>query len=168
MKTQTTSNYARVLYELSISDEVIQQSRAILEEAPQLVSVFENPTVQLDKKLHIIDRVFPDEITRFLKVICKNQRMGQILEILEAYTEYVKAQKRTVSANLEYVVLPDEEQQEKLKAFILRKYDADGVEFTTNENKSLIGGFILKVGSDEYDWSTSGRLQRLEQQLTRR
>ena len=168
MKTQTTSNYARVLYELSVSDEVIQQSRTILEEAPQLISVFENPTVQLDKKLHIIDRVFPNEITSFLKVTCKNQKMGQILEMLEAYEEYVKMQKKVVSAYLEYVVLPDEGQQEKLKAFIRGKYDADGVEFTTNENKSLLGGFILKVGSDEYDWSTSGRLQRLEQQLTRR
>ena len=36
------------------------------------------------------------------------------------------------------------------------------------KDDSLIGGFILRVGNDEYDRSTKGRLDRLEQRLTRR
>lgn len=33
---------------------------------------------------------------------------------------------------------------------------------------TAIYGFILRVGNDEYDRSTKGRLDRLEQRLTRR
>ena len=36
------------------------------------------------------------------------------------------------------------------------------------KDDSLIGGFILRVGNDEYDRRTKGRLDRLEQRLTRR
>ena len=30
---------------------------------------------------------------------------------------------------------------------------------------SLLGGFLLRVGSDEYDWSIKGRMDRLAQEL---
>ena len=52
------------------------------------------------------------------------------------------------------------------KEFLCRKYGAKKADITVRRDDTLFGGFILRVGSDEYDWSMKGRLNRLEQTLT--
>jgi len=42
------------------------------------------------------------------------------------------------------------------------------VELTLTEDKSLVGGFVLRAGDREYDWSLIGRYKKLKQKLTRR
>ena len=46
-----------------------------------------------------------------------------------------------------------------------RKYGAKRAYIEMKKDDSLIGEFILRVGNDEYDRSTKGRLDRLEQRL---
>lgn len=55
-----------------------------------------------------------------------------------------------------------------MESFLCRKYGAKRAYIEMKKDDSLIGGFILRVGNDEYDRSTKGRLDRLEQRLTRR
>ena len=146
MKTQTTNSrmrcplaavrYARILYDLGIPGEQVQKTREIFEEVPQLHDIFVNPTIALGKKMSVIDRVFPEEIRNFLKVVCKYQRMDLIPEIFTAYDDYCDEQNNVLNAAL-----------------------------TCSRDEKLLGGFILRVGSDEYDWSIKGRLNRLEQRL---
>ena len=46
------------------------------------------------------------------------------------------------------------------------KYHKTDVKIEIVKDPALLGGFILKTGDDEYDWSLKGRLSRLEQKLT--
>ena len=88
MKTQTSKSqiycpmaairYARVLYEVGVPKEAVQKTREIFEEVPQLHEIFANPTIELQKKMNVVDRVFPKEIRNFLKVACRYQRMNLI------------------------------------------------------------------------------------------
>ena len=55
-----------------------------------------------------------------------------------------------------------------MKAFLCEKYDAVKADIEIIQDKALLGGFVLRVGCDEFDWSLQGRLNRLEQKLTRR
>ena len=81
MKTQTSKSqiycpmaairYARVLYEVGVPKEAVQKTREIFEEVPQLHEIFANPTIELQKKMNVVDRVFPKEIRNFLKVACR-------------------------------------------------------------------------------------------------
>ena len=146
MKTQTSKSqiycpmaairYARVLYEVGVPKEAVQKTREIFEEVPQLHEIFANPTIELQKKMNVVDRVFPKEIRNFLKVACRYQRMNLIEDIFTAYDRYCE------------------------------KYGAKSAKIEVRQDKALLGGFILRVGSDEYDWSMKGRLNRLEQRLT--
>ena len=61
---------------------------------------------------------------------------------------------------------PTEEQKKGMEAFLCKKYGAKSAKIEVRQDKALLGGFILRVGSDEYDWSMKGRLNRLEQRLT--
>ena len=77
--------YARVLYEVNVPAEAVQKTREIFSEVPQLHDIFVNPTIDLKKKMTVIDKVFPEEIRNFLKVVCKYQRMDLIEDIFAAY-----------------------------------------------------------------------------------
>ena len=175
MKTQTTNSrmrcplaavrYARILYDLGIPGEQVQKTRKIFEEAPQLHDIFVNPTIALGKKMSVIDRVFPEEIRNFLKVVCKYQRMDLIPEIFTAYDDYCDEQNNVLNAALTCTAPPSEEQKKGMEAFLCRKYGAEKAHIEVSRDEKLLGGFILRVGSDEYDWSIKGRLNRLEQRL---
>ena len=176
MKTQTTTSqmycssaamrYAQVLYELNVPKEAIQKAREIFEEVPQLHDVFVNPTIPAQKKERVIDKVFPQEIRNFLKVACKYERTDLIPEIFAAYDKYCDEKEQTLSAVLTCVERPTEEQLESMEAFLCRKYEASRARIEIQTDRTLLGGFVLRTGSDEYDWSLKGRLDRLGQKLT--
>lgn len=176
MKTQTTTSqmycssaamrYAQVLYELNVPKEAIQKAREIFEEVPQLHDVFVNPTIPAQKKERVIDKVFPQEMRNFLKVACKYERMDLIPEIFAAYDRYCDEQDRILSAVLTCVELPSDEQLKNMEAFLCKKYEASKARIESQTDSTLLGGFVLRTGSDEYDWSLKGRLDRLGQKLT--
>lgn len=68
-------------------------------------------------------------------------------------------------ATLSYVTPPTEEQLQKIKEFLIRKYGFEDMIFQTEEDSSLGGGFVIKAGEDVYDWSTGGRLKQLSEKL---
>ena len=104
----------------------------------------------------------------FLKMVCKNGRMRQIREIFEVYETYSKSQRKILQATLIYVTEPTKEQEEKFKVFLKERYGCRDVELKLLEDRELIGGFVLRAGEREFDWSIRGRIKQLEQKLIRR
>ena len=101
--TETSINYAKALYELSVPEEAVLETEKIFRSTPQLKGALENPLVSLKEKEHVIDRVFPQEMKNFLKVTCKYQKISSIYDILEAYGNYSRKQKGILKAVLTYV-----------------------------------------------------------------
>lgn len=65
--TATAVNYAKTLYELSVSTEAVQTTKEIFREVPGLAESLENPLVPFEAKSRVIDRVIPDEMKNFIK-----------------------------------------------------------------------------------------------------
>lgn len=160
------AGYGRVLFEMDIPGEIIEETRKIFDAVPQLTDIFSNPTIALKKKLSIIDRVFPGEIRNFLKTACRYQRMNLMQEIFAAYDRLMDEKENVVNAVLICITPPSGEQMQGMEKFLCEKYGADRAQIRIWRDDSLMGGFILRVGSEEYDWSLRGRLNRLEQTLT--
>lgn len=158
--------YGEVLYGLHIPDETVKKTQEIFDCVPQLLEIFMNPTIALRKKLSVIDRVFPKEIKNFLKTACKYRRMNLMNEIFTAYQRCKDKEAKILHAVLRCTTPPSEEQMKGMESFLCRKYGADKAQIKVRKDDSLLGGFILSTGSDEYDWSIKGRLNRLEQTLT--
>ena len=165
-RSLSAERYARVLYELQIPKEAVQESETIFSENPVLCQVFDSPVVSREKKFRLIDRIFPPEIRNFLKTACRHQRLDIAGEIFEAYEAYCREQAHVVTAVLSCVEPPSREQLQKMETFLCGRYGAEKAEIQVCRNESLIGGFILRAGNDEYDWSIKGRLDRLKQKLT--
>ncbi len=166
--TQTAINYARVLYELSIPQEKVEDAQRLLEEEPLVLTALKSPVVTKKEKYRVIDRIFPNELHSFLKVLCSYERAGDLDDIFREYRKYMHQQTKVVDAVIEYVTPPEELQQERIRAFLKKKYHAEQAALNMIKKPELIGGFVLRVNNEEYDWSLKGRLQQLEQKLTRR
>ncbi len=64
-------------------------------------------------------------------------------------------------AEIHCVTPPSDEQLEKIRRFILDEYDVSDAECVVKIDSSVIGGFNIFVGDDNYDWSTLGRIRQL-------
>lgn len=80
--------------------------------------------------------------------------------------------KNSFECTLRYVTKPTDEQLEKIKNFVYKKYVSEEIpeeiiSFELIEDKSLGGGFILKCGNEQYNWSTKGRTEQFTETIER-
>ena len=164
--TNKAYEYAQGMHDLHVSRDLIQQVNGILEAVPQVRVDFENPSVPVDKKHMIIDRIFPESVRNSLKILCDNNDFALWNDICEAYESITSTpEKRWSTAQLLYVTPPNEEQLDKIRKFLAREYNNEDITIETKEDKSLKSGFILRVGSKEYDWSEQGRINQLKDKI---
>ena len=164
--TNKAYDYAQGMHDLHVSRDLIQQVNGILEAVPQVRVDFENPSVPVEKKHMIIDRIFPESVRNSLKILCDNNDFALWNDICEAYESINSTpEKRWSTAQLLYVTPPDEEQLDKIRKFLAREYNNEDITIETKEDKSLKSGFILRVGSKEYDWSEQGRINQLKDKI---
>lgn len=166
--TTAAVNYAKVLYELPVPEEAVNESERLLQENPELIRCLENPLIAFEAMEDIIDRIFPKEIRSFLKVVCRHKKMGVWKEIFRAYRSMSMRDEKILEAEIICVTPPQKEQLEGIQTFLCREFHVKTAEIRITEDKSLIGGFILRAGGKEFDWSLRGRYFRLRQKLTRR
>ena len=163
--TQTSINYGKVLYELSIPKEAVEVSRRILEEVGELSVVLESPVVTLAEKERVIERIFPQEMKNFLCIVCKYAHASLLPEIFQAYQDYYNEQHKILTADLYCVSAPSVAQLEGTRKFLLDRYHTQDAEIRIIKDESLVGGFLIRTHDQEFDYSLKGRINALQQKL---
>lgn len=164
--TLTARNYARVLVDLEIPREAVEEMWRIFSEVPELSMTLKSPVIPAREKQAVIDKIFQGKLRNFLKVLCGYQSVDQIADIHKAYDAYFDEQNDILQAVLYYVTAPKQEQLAGMKAYLQRKYGRQKVCITLVQRPELIGGFVLLVGDREEDYSIRGHLAALQQKLT--
>lgn len=166
--TQAAVDYANDLKKAETPKEILQQVKDILEAVPQIRLEFEDPTVLLEKKHMVIDRVFPKEIRSFLKILCDNDDFKLWDEINQAFSELDRTPlAKEERAVLIYVTPPTKEQLAGIHKFLEKEFNNPDIRLECEEDISLKSGFILRVGTKEYDWSERGRIEQLEHKIAK-
>ena len=164
--TQTAIDYASELVTLPDARELIAQSWDILEAVPAVRAEFEDEAVPISMKHVVIDRVFPIEIRNFLKLLCDNNDFHLFDEIKDELHELLKNPKSDEEeAELIYVTKPTDDQLLQIRTFLGKEFHNEDMEIVLKQDESLKSGFIIRVGSKEYDWSEKGRIAQLEERL---
>ena len=166
--TQTSINYATVLYELEIPTEVINETKEIFCKTDELYKSLISPVVSKDSKDSIIEKVFPKEIHNFLKVLCHYNSMNYIYEIFDEYKAIVYEKNGILPATLEYVEQPDDRQKKGIENYLCKMFGKDKVELECVHRPELIGGFVIKAGGFVIDRSVLGKIQQLQLKLVKR
>lgn len=166
--TQAAINYGRVLWDLSLPWETVEEAAGLLRDLPELKGALSSPVVSKGSKRRIIDRVFPEGIRSFLKVMSDRGDMDLSEDSFAAWRSLCCEKKGILEADFYYVNDPGEERVTRIKEMLCRKYGKKDIKLHMIRDPKLIGGFLIRVGDVETDLSFSGRLKRLEQKLVRR
>ena len=162
---QTAINYATALYELSIPEDAIRESAELLAQVPQLAQVLKSPVTSLAEKRAVISRTFPQAMQSFLKELCDNQDTGCLDQIFETYEDYSLKMRGILKAELRCASDPTEEDLSRITDHVRKQYGTSEIRWRIVHDPSLIGGFVIRIGDRESDWSIRGRLAQLQQKL---
>ena len=164
--TQKAISYAQPLRKTDVSGEILQDVIDILDTVPQIQEEFENPMVGIERKHLIIDKVFPGEIRNFLKILCDNNEFELFKDIVEEWEKIGQTTEHSVNkAQLIYVTAPSQQQLTGIRKFLAKEFHNENMQLETKQDASLKSGFILRVGTKEYDWSEQGRIEQLKEQM---
>lgn len=170
--TEKARTYARVLYELSIPEDMARDAFKLFEENPMLKEALSSPVVPMHEKFKVVDRVFEKPqfsglMAGFLKKACEAGCICQIGQVAQAYEKCLLESQGVLEASLLCVTEPDREQLEGIKAFLAKKHGCRQVRLTVEKEPELMGGFVLKAGDIEYDYSLGGQLKKLARAVAR-
>ena len=96
----------------------------------------------------------------------KTDSVEALDQLMDAYEEHRAERASRRKAVLRYVTPPTAEQLREIHEFLRKKYEDENLPLELCEDKELLGGFCITVGSDEYDWSMRGRLTQMKNRLT--
>lgn len=159
--TGVADNYAKVLMDMNIAPEKVDDMRALLTNE-MVYEALANPFVSRPNKHSVIEKLFPEAVWNFVKVMSDNGDIVLAEDMFQTYDQLALDAKNVARATFTYVTKPDDAQVEKLKKLICRQYGKDGVELTLQEDPSLVGGFILAVGDNVLDKSIRTAILKMQ------
>ena len=164
--------YSKALLELSIEsnklDEVrkdIQNIIELLHSSNDFIKVLKSPILSREDQKKVIENIFSKlEVSKivlnFFLVVSTNRRSFIIDRICDRFVEMEKDFKGEVRAQIISVEKPDNEDLSKIEKIIKDTIKSD-VSLTSKIDKSIIGGYILNIGSVMLDGSIKSKLQGL-------
>lgn len=151
-----------IRYELARFEQVRKGSA-------ELHELYANPGIESDAKLKVTTalakRLGLSEMSiRVLGVLIGNRRMNELESIVEALAEMVRAATDTVAAEVRTAKKLDDKEHAELQR-MLEKKAGRKVEMVLQTDPELIGGFVAKIGSEVYDASVLGKIERFRESL---
>jgi F-type H+-transporting ATPase subunit delta len=134
-----------------------------------LREVLLNPSIPTAKRVSVLDAVNRQigcgpKVRNLLAVLIRHERLAALDEIIEEYR--LEMNRRLSISDAEVVTARPLQDQERAK---LEREVAElagtRVNATFRQDKSLIGGAMVRIGSTIYDGSVRGRLERLKERL---
>jgi F-type H+-transporting ATPase subunit delta len=169
--------YARAFAEVAESAKLdaaaakqqMEDFAGTLADSSELRGFLENPSVEMDKKLKVLDaiadriKMFP-QVRNFIAVILEHHRLTELDQILSEYRELVDEHAGAVEARVTSSRPLNHEDRAQLELEIAKLAGAR-IRASYAEDASLLGGAIVEIGSTVYDGSVRAQLQKLKQQL---
>ncbi len=124
-----------------------------------------NPLVKPDAKKAVIQQIAGEEMNplmhSFLKLLVDKGRILFLEGIGKQYLARLRELNQTVLAEVTSAVPLSDAQQQTVREKVQAMTSASQVEIETKIDADLIGGVIIKVGSQVIDASLRGQLRRL-------
>ena len=164
--------YSKALLELSIESKSlsnvhddIENIIKIIESSDDFNKVLKSPVISRSDQSQIINSILKkipvsDEVIKFFSIICQNGRSSIIDRICLRFLEMEVKFKGEVRAELLSTNPQSEMELNKIKEIIKESLSTD-VSLVSKVDPSIIGGYILKIGSVMLDGSVKSKLQGL-------
>jgi F-type H+-transporting ATPase subunit delta len=124
-----------------------------------------SPVLEVEAKKAAITKLFGEQVSptflNLLKLLADRQRIGVLDAVLERLLDLYREQNGIALATVTSAEALSDEHLGRITTQLKAVAGTDQVEINTAVDPSLIGGFVLKVGSKVIDASLSGQVRRL-------
>jgi F-type H+-transporting ATPase subunit delta len=163
---------AEVALERKLADKVKSDLGAFVElflSSADLRNALESPVVSSDVKHKVIQEVTAkmgvDEAVRnFVYLIVDHRRTEMLREILAALYQQLNMRMGIAEAEVRSARELSGAEKQQLTA-VLERRTGKKIEASFHEDKTLLGGAVVRVGSTVYDGSVREQLNRLRERL---
>lgn len=169
--------YAKALYNFAVEKgdadriyELMKNLAVSFDNEPALQTVLSNPFVSDADKTTLIstasgatadDTVLVD----FLKLLSRNKRLDMARHIARSFMDIYRKERNIYVVEVTSAAPMTESGLERLKKLISAHLKGGTMEFNSNVNPDLIGGFTVTVGNERLDASISNELKQLRLNL---
>ena len=169
--------YARALMAVAGSPQAANAVRgellrfeAALKTSPELGAVYANPAVDLDTKLKLTSQLasrmkLGDLPKKMLEVLVRSNRINDIGGILSAVAHYVNEAMGVAVAEVRSAKPLGPDEMDRLAKTLSEKVGRK-VELDVRTDPALLGGLVVKIGSEIWDASVAGKIERFRESLT--
>ena len=165
--------YSKALLELAIENKSletvhddVEQVINLLESSKDFSRVIKSPIISRNKQHLVINAILKkvsvsESVIKFFSVICSNRRSFIIDRICSRFLEMEVKYKGEVRAELLSTDTPSKDDLKKIEQIIKKSMGAD-VSLISKVDPSIIGGYILNIGSVMLDGSVRSKIQGLK------
>lgn len=146
-----------------IHEEMNQIASAIASN-PELNEVLKSPVVKLSEKTAVLEKIFATsgaEVKSLFSILAQNKRVDLLEQIAQQYKrlfdEFNNKEQATVTT-----AVPMTEALEKKVMAKLKTLSNKDVTLTKIVDETILGGFILRVGDQQYNASVSNQLNEIK------
>jgi F-type H+-transporting ATPase subunit delta len=169
--------YARALLKSAIDqklDEQVYHEMQLLAKSyvdvPQLRQTIDNPMIAKDKKQILLTTAagpLASQLTQsFIALVLKEDRENVIQFMANSYITLYRKQKNVIRGKLTTAARVSADTEQKMRQMVESKTHGT-VEFETEVNPDIIGGFILEYDTYRMDASVKSKLNTILTQLSK-
>jgi F-type H+-transporting ATPase subunit delta len=150
------------------TDQVVDQVKEILalwNSSPELRQAMASPVLEPSAKKAALVKLFDGSVSptllNLLKLLADRQRINVLDAVLDRFLELFRDLRQIALATVTSATPLSEDQQVALSKKVKAVAGTDNVEFDLRVDPSLIGGFVVSLGSQVIDASLAGQVRRL-------
>lgn len=166
--------YAKAAFEYAVEANALQQWSEMLELLatvslhPRVRQRLESPnfsaTEQAQMLLDLVGEELDEKVSNLVTALGSHRRLA-LLPVIRQQFEVLKANReKSIDVEVQTADAIEQSQQEQLTRALTRRLDRT-VNVTVTENKSLLGGVLIRAGDTIIDGSVRGRLLKLAEAL---
>ncbi|MFQ4140235.1 ATP synthase F1 subunit delta [Nodosilinea sp. PGN35] len=176
LNSEIAAPYAKALMSVADDNNAVDQVGVevadlleVLNSSKELTDFLTSPLMSADAKKGVLRQIaegnVSDSLLSFLLLLVDRSRVAFLSPILQQYQALLRERNNTVLADVTAAVELSEDQQNAIRDRVKAMTGASSVELSVTVDPSLIGGLIIKVGSQVIDASLRGQLRRIGMQL---
>ena len=165
MSMQNLNIYLEKMIGEQITEKSLDEALDLLQMVPEIQKQLDDPTASQENREKLIRKLFPLEIRGLLGLLSKDHQVSELAALKKEYGALRSEEKEPLNCVLEYVTEPTDKQSDGIIRFLKEKYPGRVLNLTKKQNTDLGNGFVLRAGSEEYDWSMKGRAALLKKRI---
>ena len=162
---QNLNIYLEKMIGEQITEKSLDEALDLLQMVPEIQKQLDDPTASQENREKLIRKLFPLEIRGLLGLLSRDHQVSELAALKKEYGALRSEEKEPLNCVLEYVAEPTDKQSDGIIRFLKEKYPGRVLNLTKKQNTDLGNGFVLRAGSEEYDWSMKGRAALLKKRI---